>query len=270
MSCSEVTTLLPWLVNGTLPSAEAGPLREHLRRCAACRRELAATLGAWELFSTHLPAADLVAYAFGAELDAPAGDEVEAHLEGCPQCRQELALIREDPSEAEPSAAPRRSDSARVVPLLPRVSPAAGKRGRALAGAALAAGLAAAAMGGYWWRDRSTAAPAADLVLVELQPSGHALRGGAAPPTPPKAGRAALLALATDDVTPYAAYRIELRDAGGEVLWHSDHVRRQEAGDFLLHLPAGALPSGMVEVRLLARRDAGWRLLERYSVLAAP
>lgn len=270
MTCAEVSSLLPWLLNGTLSEDEAVRVREHLRECADCRRELVATRAGAELFGTHLPAADLVAHAFGR---APAGlspAEVEAHLDLCPECRRELALVREDPSAAEHGSIGERQASDERSARAPLARRDVGKRHWWPAGPALAAGLAVAALGGYWWPHRVAPQPAADLVLLEFQPSGHVLRGGDAPASTVSSAKPVLLLLATDDVTPYAAYRLEVRGARGELVWHSDSVRRQEAGDFVLHLPAGLLPPGRAEVRLLARQEERWRPLESYTLRVVP
>ena len=37
----EVWTLLPWYINGTLADAELDLVKQHLRICITCRRELA-------------------------------------------------------------------------------------------------------------------------------------------------------------------------------------------------------------------------------------
>ena len=147
-----------------------------------------------------------------------------------------------------------------------RFRPGGGGRARALAAA-----LVAAVLGGYWWRDavdgaRSSAAPRADLALVELRPAGHAMRGDADAAAALIAGLPALLVLPTDDVTPYTAYRLELRDGSGALLWQGDDARRQEPGDFVLHLPAGTLPAGALEVRLFGMQGQSWRLVERYPL----
>jgi len=270
VTCAEISSLLPWLLNGTLSEDEAVRVRAHLRECADCRRELVATRAGAELFGTHLAAADLVAYGFGRP---PAGlprAEIETHLDLCADCRRELALVREDASGVEPEPAPASSPVEGARSPLPFAPRHAGQRQRWRAGFALAAGLAAAALAGYWWPHRVAPQPAADLALVELQPSGHVLRGGDEQASAVSSTKPLLLLLLTDDVTAYAAYRLEVRGARGELVWHSDTARRQEAGDFLLHLPAGALPPGRGEVRLLARHEGRWRPLETYALRIVP
>lgn len=64
MTCDKAQ-LLPWLLNGSLETAERDEVRGHLATCEACRTALAATREAWEVFDQHIPGADLVSLAWG-------------------------------------------------------------------------------------------------------------------------------------------------------------------------------------------------------------
>ena len=44
IDCKQVRELIPWYVNGTLPTDEAAAVAAHLALCANCREELAVTL----------------------------------------------------------------------------------------------------------------------------------------------------------------------------------------------------------------------------------
>jgi len=94
--------LLPWLINGTLDSGERRQVEEHLESCADCRGELAVTRGAFALYGAHLPATVLAQHAEipEAHLYGAAGLPierrlVEAHLDHCVACRDDVELTRE-------------------------------------------------------------------------------------------------------------------------------------------------------------------------------
>lgn len=99
---ARTVALLPWHLNGTLDSGERRQVEEHLESCADCRGELAETRGAFALYGAHLPATLLVqrAEAPAARLYGVGGLPVErrlvdAHLDHCGSCREELDLVRQ-------------------------------------------------------------------------------------------------------------------------------------------------------------------------------
>jgi anti-sigma factor RsiW len=155
MNCDPTRELLPWLLNGTLDEIERRAVREHLTGCEACRRELAATRLAGRIFAAHLPAAELVAYAFDLPTALDRG-RIAAHLARCPSCAGELALVAESRrlSDAEGEApVADAGGGAEVVPFRRPAAPApAPPRERLWRPAALAAGLTAlVAAGGWMW-----------------------------------------------------------------------------------------------------------------------
>src|SRR5580693_2827468 len=91
MTCDQTSERLPWLLNGTLDAAERQEVEEHLRSCPACRKALAETRLAWEVFDRHVASDQLVAYVWG----DPTVDraEIEQHLASCPRCAAELELV---------------------------------------------------------------------------------------------------------------------------------------------------------------------------------
>lgn len=254
MTCDSTIERLPWLLNGTLPGTEQAEVVAHLRGCAACRAELAATGAAWEIFAAHLPAERLVDYALG----LPAADlsraEIETHLASCPECRAEVDRVRRAERAPVPTRRVRRTA---VESSLRRL--------------ALAAALVAAlGLGFVAGRDRQRPTPIANAVIVELSPAGRVERGAPSPAHAViPAGAPATLLLSTLDVTPFEGHRLELRRSDGSLLWASDAVTRRPAGDFLLHLPPGAAPSGEWELRLLGRRGADWLPVESYRLRVA-
>jgi len=153
LTCAEVTTLLPWLLNGTLAAEEAEELRAHLRGCADCRRELRATTAAWALFDAHPPAAEVVAHALGT---APTSPDVATHLERCAACRLEVALVREEAGdEGEQREAPAQRQATPPeragVPAVAVFAPRAASRSGARPLLALAAAVLAVLVGAGWF-----------------------------------------------------------------------------------------------------------------------
>jgi anti-sigma factor RsiW len=140
MTCDQAIERLPWLLNRTLEVEEERQVREHLAECPECRKALAETGQAWQLFDPHPPAADLVARAFG---DGVADPELDRHLSNCPQCAADLELARLSRQlEADD----------KILPMSPRnreASPSGG-RIRLYLGSALAAGLAGLIAAGGW------------------------------------------------------------------------------------------------------------------------
>jgi hypothetical protein len=146
-NCDDVRGMLPWLLNGTLTEEERQQVRHHLASCESCRRDLADTRLAFEMFDQHLPAEAIVALAWG---ETPPGIDpalVEEHLASCPQCATELELARTSRGLEEDE---------RIVPLKPRTAPVPvpapiGRTGwGGWKAAALAAGLAGVVASAGW------------------------------------------------------------------------------------------------------------------------
>lgn len=135
--CDDVRGMIPWLLNGTLKDDERRQVIQHLATCETCRRDLADTRLAAEIFDQHLPAEAILALAWD---ETPRGVDpafLEEHLAECPRCAAELELAR---------MSRRLEEDERIVPLTRRTAPApvsapaTGWRG--WKAAALAAGLA--------------------------------------------------------------------------------------------------------------------------------
>lgn len=109
MTCNEVATLLPWLVNDTLAEGERAQVLAHLSTCEACRNELAETAFAFRVYGQHPGARALAAWVF----DQPADEDlrwVREHVEQCEDCAEQVALLRQSKAFLD----------ADVVPLAPR------------------------------------------------------------------------------------------------------------------------------------------------------
>src|SRR4028119_1103245 len=140
-NCDDVTERLPWLLNGTLGDEESAAVREHLTRCASCRRALEETRLAWETFDQHPPTEEIVALAWGETSNAA----LEEHLESCPRCTAELELAR---------MSRRLEEDERILPLQTKPLPARRTQTE----------IAPAATGGWrGWRDAAAAASLAGV-----------------------------------------------------------------------------------------------------------
>lgn len=95
MDCERVTELLPWLLNGALGAAEQQSAREHLAQCDKCRHELDETLLARDVYQQHVPADELVDYAFERRVASSRLDLIERHLKSCGECAEQLDLVKE-------------------------------------------------------------------------------------------------------------------------------------------------------------------------------
>ena len=94
--------------------------------------------------------------------------------------------------------------------------------------------------------------PKTNLNLIELF-SDASVRGEQGPkPVEVEnvAGRELVFILNGQGAANATSYRIELRDRDGRLLWHSDHVRRDDTGNFMVSLPAGYLQPGQYLISL--------------------
>lgn len=116
MNCQTAIELLPWLLNGSLQSTERQALEAHLAECADCRRELQETRAAGAVFAVHLPTEVLLDRALGRSSGILPAALVDRHLEDCPECAEELALLQAGHAAVEPPALPAsRSGGGQVV-----------------------------------------------------------------------------------------------------------------------------------------------------------
>lgn len=137
-ACRESAELMPWLANGSLETSERERLLGHIRECAECRREMARTFEAARIFAQHIPSLALAEYAEGLDPEGLDRAQVEAHLEACPSCQEELALAR--------------GSHGRVLDFFPTrrrhtTPPRPSRRWRLV----LAASLAAVSLGSFLW-----------------------------------------------------------------------------------------------------------------------
>ncbi len=158
MNCDDAIELLPWLLNGTLESAERDEVRGHLASCERCRAALTDTRAAWTTFDQHLASEALVALAYG---EPPAGIDpavAERHLASCPQCAAELELARMSrrlEEDGDVALFPVASAARPLKAAEPRKDPAPSWRA-----AAIAAGLAAVVASTGWLHELRPATPA--------------------------------------------------------------------------------------------------------------
>lgn len=279
MDCTHATEVLPWFLNGTLGAEERRAVEEHLESCEDCRRELADTRFAGDVFRRHLPAEALVDLGFGrtpADLDAAA---LEAHLATCPKCSAELEMVRESAASAsqDDRAALSRPEEARVLPFEPPRQEARRPRGALplWSRAALAAGIAGVAAAGWMAKElaevsRELREPAMNVRVVDAKPVGSVYRDGERPAAVeiPAAAETLVLLLQGPFAEEYPSYELELSGASGELLFRGAGLVRQPEGDFTVRLETGSLPREELTLRVLGRRGEERREVARY--LLAP
>jgi len=235
-TCDRTTELLPWLLNDSLDESERREVEDHLRSCPACRRALAETRSALELFAAHPPAAAIVARA---ELDdqAAAGADagvvgfpggsvgratLDAHLEHCAACREELELARESRRLVEGEDEPARGESRRparepgvVVPLARPAAPGAERRFDWRPLALAASLLLAVVSAGGWLFTAQEAADRRDRT-AELEERGAPARPGA-PAGETPAGEGATPGAAGDPEATIAELQARIDELSGDV-----------------------------------------------------
>jgi hypothetical protein len=140
---------------------------------------------------------------------------------------------------------------------------------------ALAAALAALALGVGWWFEHRRRPPPGPIALANVRvsdalPADWAQRGveAAAKPVLIEADRPVLLILAQPVVAAVQHGRLELVSSG-RVLWTEPNPRIQAEGDFTVLLPQG-LSVGAYELRLYTASQERTMAVYRVTVAASP
>lgn len=277
MSCEDTIERLPWLLNGSLEAEERAALLLHLQGCSSCREALGETRLAFDIFSRHLSAEQLVALAADETLEPTDSADLEVlyrHLETCAQCAADLELARMS----------RQLVSEDKVALMPAVAASRRKTaGRAAWWpAALAAGLTALVLGGGWF----TSSQKLTHQLAEQRAEAGAIESNgemvvlSAPSVARGEGEAAQKVLPAGKPI---LVMIELRRGGPEVeqlalkifdarddlvLAPRDLLQRTAAGDYRFLLGKNALPPGPYTVR--AYREGDGTALAEYPIRIGP
>ncbi len=257
MDCQDTSELLPWLLNGTLDPAEEGEVREHLAGCADCRRGLTEAAFAWAVFDQHPEPQALVDLAFGRPAADP--DRLRTHLEACPRCAEELALVRR-------SRALGGAEEGRVVPLLPTED-----RGwRRLAAAAGVAFLISAS-GWLWTWQRGTERREIEVnvPVLDVLPQERTVRR-AGPEvnrlTVPAGARSVVLILASESDREFPEYAWEMVDRSGRaVAGGGGLVRNPGTLDYTLRLPVELLPHDRFMLRVYGESGGRRTEVETYE-----
>lgn len=304
MNCERAAELLPWLANGTLEDDEARELREHVDGCAACRAERDDTRGAARLFSSHVPADALVAYAFDRPISGVSRDVLERHIRWCDSCREELGLVRESRASQPPMDVMPPS----AVASRPAVRVPAWMYG------AVAASLTLAATFGAWalWNSRNTSSleqrvaaleeqnrtiasenqrlqgvqsqqsgdvtqlkdqlarferPQLNAVVVDLFPETLIVRSDREKVNTLRipADASVTLILTSQSADRFAAYDVSIVDAQQRAVWTGRGLKRGPAGDYTIALPAGFLQAGRYRIEVFGA-GGDRRLVDRYTV----
>lgn len=276
--CEDTIDRLPWLLNGSLEPEERAALLEHLKGCERCREALGETRLAFDIFSHHLSAEQLVALA--AE-EAPEGTDPELlrrHLESCPQCATDLEL----------ACLSRQLVTEDKVALLP----AARHKSRRAAWwpAALAAGMTAVVLGGGWITTSQKAGRLTDQ-LAEQRAAGGAIEGN----VEMRRLSAPSVARSEETTTPQAETRVpagvpvlvsieprrngtlpeklgvKIFDARGDlVLAPREPLALMPTGDYRLFLSRNALPPGIYTVRTYLSTGEDGTFFEEYPIRIGP
>ena len=243
-------------------------MREHLAACPACRQALAETRQAADVFGAHLPASVLADLAWDAADSTLPADLTQRHLESCPECAEEISLLRE--SRALEGA----TELAR---------PAAGRRvaWRFTAWAApLAAGLVIGLGLGALRDGRPTVVPVGpaspDPQLQRLREDNLALQAQLADARTPQvnlpvvelfpadAARRSMEQRADEVVIPAGVRQValllgadapasrpasvELRESSGKTVWSGSGLQPGAQGAYTLAVPSSLLPDGVYTV----------------------
>lgn len=105
------------------------------------------------------------------------------------------------------------------------------------------------------------AGPQVNLAVADLDPEGSGPREGtSAEPAelhPAASTDRILLILNLADWRPFAAYRLRMTNAAGQVVWESGDLARSDQGHFLLTLPRALLPAGTYRLQLSGQTSDG-------------
>ena len=287
MRCPEVVESLIELLKGALAPAQRVEIESHLAGCSACRAEWEDTRLGAALFDSHVPSEAIVALAWDR---SPAGLDphlARRHLEGCLDCREDLALTRESVA---------REAASRVLPPVPsaraRIPGWTAAAGLAAAAAvAFAAGLGrgsrraeqelaraevarrAAVESAVRSSEESTrlrgvetdlrarlerlATPRVNLPLIELLPGSSRMRDRSSPEPELALGpEDALAALVLSAPTNGGLRAAELSDEKGRVLWRGSGLRASPLGGYVIGVPTEILPEGRLSIVLFPETGA--------------
>lgn len=165
-ACANVSLMVIWSPTGELSPEERTQVEEHVKSCTSCAdlllfaAETKRSLGA--LGRAHPLPEDLVLYAEDdRSFEADVRAALEGHLDGCRECSEEVAILREVDRALEPSMAP----AAGSIPRRLKAGTAPSSWWRRSVGAALRPAPAAVYLG--------LAIAASLLLLLPLGPGRH-------------------------------------------------------------------------------------------------
>ncbi len=115
---------------------------------------------------------------------------------------------------------------------------------------------------------REPAQPQANVFVVDLEPAGEAAtRDRTAGPQAtrvPSGMETIVFLLVQDDLRPFDDHAVELRAAGGEILWQSGGLISPPEGGFSMAVPLSVLPTGEFEMHLYGVNGGERELLATY------
>ncbi|MCH9647328.1 MAG: zf-HC2 domain-containing protein [Deltaproteobacteria bacterium] len=268
MECERVTTVLPWLFNGSLEAEERSQVESHLASCPACRKELRDTAVAWAATGAHPPPEVISDYGLGLEITGFPRDVLEAHLADCPSCEREAAIVLADGDEETLQGVPPEVPSSPSLSPSPSPSPSPGTSWRGWPALALAASLTAIALGGtLLWQAVKPEVPHANLAIIELFPLNAQTRGPDSEVLKLSREGPAAIVLMPGEHSVGERYRVTLRTSEGREVWFLDDIELSEVGDVALLLPTDALPEGVLGLELQVHFEGGWKNVAEYAVV---
>ncbi len=249
LNCDDIVDLLPWYLNGTLGSVETQTIAAHLEGCEACSDDLRASKRAFWIADQHPEPEILADYACGLPIENEARPSLERHLAWCKDCTADLGTTWVASSAGT------------------RVPDFTTQPGRRWTTWALAASLLVTALGlGYLWSAGPSGQQAqGNVMLAELLPASMLERGEQDGPTIAD-GQQATLVLVLSEVAETDSYRLSVRAESGALVAELANLASIDNSTIVIHLPAGAWPSGELKLVLEGLEHDTWAIIGKYSL----
>lgn len=275
MNCDQISSSLPWYLNGSLPAEEQARIGEHLESCEDCRRQLQETSWLVRAIAEHASHRELIDLV----RENPLRDRmaIERHLEVCPRCSDSKKLIELMDSIA-PAAAPLTAGApSSIAPssIAPSstIPSSTSSSSRSLRNWAVAASLAAIVATGAWIHEEIRPMTPQPTQIVELDPPIVRRSSGSAAATTKVVEVSAEQPQTTflyplpgaEKLRPFTRFSGEL-SAGGEVLWRDEDWRANERQGFAVNLPTSILhPEAEHRLELRGWTGDNWQVIDTVS-----
>jgi len=306
MDCKITSELTPWLLNGTLKTAQRHLLIRHLGQCRNCRQELEETVIAGRVYGAHLAPEVLTDYGLDGAARTVGTELIESHLAHCERCRNHLELVRASrdlhPPEESVAPPPAGDDAPKItvskwryvaagvgLAVLPlaaagywgwsRIGTLEGRlAGLSIENAALslkraelekALALQSGKLAETRARISDGSEPLPNIPMFELFPSGSREGEGTRLGNPveiPAGTMVVMLIMNSRSRSPYSENEIEILDSQGGRTWGVTGIRRSGAGHYTLLAPAPLLGTGTCTIKIYGIESTRRRELESYTL----